>query len=116
MRFYYTLLLMGLAAMLSGCFATSNPPPTVEYVLATPADHLLLDCPVAAPPSREVYKTAGVNSTREQAAEKREKLLTDHAAAQMKNMSNCNARWKALREWKTQQEALHKASSDRKGK
>ena len=105
-------------ALLTGC--TSVPVVKVNHVLVTPADNLLVDCDIAPPPKKVEYLNFAVmpsdltasdvvaqfkelqqryitslNSDAEQ-----ERQLTATLMANYKYQGECNARWKALREWK----------------
>jgi hypothetical protein len=109
---FFLALLMGL--LLVGCAHDK------EIVIQTkpifPPNNLLQDCPVEAPPSREVYKAAGVDTTREQAAAKREELLMEFGGKQTKNVGKCNADKKGLREWKAQQEKIYNKDAEGQSK
>lgn len=99
---------MSLVLAVMGCGPTI---PIVKNVPVFPPDALVQDCPVAAPPDRQAYKDAGVDATREQAAAKREQMLTEHAGEQMSNILKCNGDKRQLREWKQKQQELYKAPS-----
>ena len=109
MRLTYLVLFICALGLLVGCGPTM---PVVSYKtkVVAPEDNLLRDCFVRPPPSREAYKNAGVNATREQAAEQREKLLFDYSGAQLKDTAGCNVRWQELRKWKKEQIEMIKAS------
>lgn len=107
-------LALAAAALLAGCGTQTVT--VYKTSLISPPDNLLLDCPVAVPPDGATYKAAGEGVTHEQAADKREQMLFEHAAAQMANIGSCNVRLKALRDWKQRQEQLQKDADANKGK
>lgn len=110
---FLKLVLLGCILLLLGC--AHEPTVVVRTTLVTPPDNLLLDCSVAAPPSREAYKAAGEGVSHEQAAEVREKMLMEHAGTQMKNLSVCNTNMQQLRDWKTKQQQLYKTPVTQQG-
>lgn len=65
-------------------------------MLVLPSDVQLLDCVVANPPETEYYLSVN--------ADQKEKILTDNIRTHIANQKLCNARWKALREWKKDQQ------------
>lgn len=103
----------------TGCATHPEPVVITKNVVIAPADNLLVNCDVTAPPAKSAYlKTSdGINPNQTlqkddafylaeyaktiQTLQERERLLTEHALKQYQNLDTCNKRWKALREWKT---------------
>jgi hypothetical protein len=63
--------------------------------LVVPDDVQLIDCQEIAPPDITPFLAAD--------ADAREKILMDKIGKQAGAMIVCNARWKGLREWKSDQ-------------
>ena len=68
----------------------------VKTVIKTPPDHLLVDCKISKPPSKDyVTKTYPEKET----------ILVDYAVQQTVNLGECNKDKAALRQWKKEQTA-----------
>lgn len=66
----------------------------VKTIVQTPPDHLLADCKISKPPSRDyVTKTYPEKET----------ILVNYAVQQTTNLGECNKDKAALRKWKTEQ-------------
>ena len=106
-----------LAVFITGC-STPQTIVKVEHVLVAPADNLLVDCDIEPPPVKADYLKAydstvstekltiandvaltQYNKALHQASY-REQQLTTVSMKNYRNAGICNARWKALRQWK----------------
>jgi hypothetical protein len=113
------------AMTLSGCVTTPKPVVVTQNIVVAPADNLLVDCDVAAPPPKASYLATtatipGINPNTSlqkddafylvqyaktiKALEERERQLTEHALKQFQNLDACNKRWQQLRAWKVNSE------------
>jgi hypothetical protein len=114
----FGLVLVGAAA--AGC-TTPVPTVVVKHVVVAPADNLLVDCDVAAPPvkldylrkvevdptppdlsiGKEPYPyTARFVQSVMKVAQERERQLTELNLKHYKNLDACNKRFHQIREWK----------------
>jgi hypothetical protein len=99
---YLWIILLSLFTLV-GCSTTPKPEPEIRYktVVVAPADNLLVDCNIKAPPLPEDYPGTETWT-------KKEGVLVDLNEANMKNIIDCNVRLKALREWKIKQLEIYK--------
>lgn len=129
--FFLFGIVVGGGAVATGCANLPSQPVVVTKVVAiVPADNLLLDCDVAAPPAKAVYLrreqatttipnlTIGVAQypyteryvhEMLKTAQERERQLTSLNLKHYENVDRCNQRWKQLREWKIK--ALREANA-----
>lgn len=96
------IILLSVLALV-GCASPPKPEPEIRYktVVVSPADNLLVDCDIKAPPMVDDY--LGISQWTN-----KEEVLVDLDAANMKNIIACNVRLKNLREWKAKQLEMYK--------
>ena len=94
---FLTKLLIVVLLALTGCTAiqTKEPAPIFKKVIIAPDDVMIASCHVTKPPVVKDYLAETLSG--------REALLTDTIQLLYTDLSVCNKKLKALRDWKIQQ-------------
>lgn len=124
---FFTSRLFGLLVFITSIFlilpgcATKQVVVQYDQLLVTPENHLIANCEVAAPPSKDAYlgTVAEQDFTIARAekdpaiakllrslenASRKEKLLIIYSGELLKNLQLCNKRLEGLRDWKVKSE------------
>lgn len=96
------ILMILIGASVAGC-ATQPPVVVTKYVLETPPDALLLDCPAVPPPDETLYL--------EKSADGKEQMLTDTLGDNYQVITKCNIDKSELRAWKQDQIEIYAAKN-----
>ena len=96
------LAFMAVLLALGGCQTCPVPVTVTKYVVVHPSDALIADCPdTVAPPEPKLYVAA--------TAKEKERMMSEYASAQQVERQKCNARWKGVRSWFSDQDKVYAA-------
>lgn len=105
---FLTLLILTFSTLLVGCGTKIVYVDKLQYVIKTPPESLLKDCPIEQPPEPAAFV--------KMEPEDRETELARLSAAQYKNLAVCNTDKRKLRAWSQEQKALEKKANDERPK
>jgi uncharacterized protein VirK/YbjX len=96
------ILMILIGASVSGC-GTQQPIVVTKYVLETPPDALLQDCPAVPPPDESLYLDKGFDG--------KEQMFTDTLSDNYQVITVCNIHKSELRAWKKDQIEIYAAKN-----